>query len=199
MMRARVEVAASAPALTTTTTLGVLAMAKHHVSAHAGAINAAQFISPILLIGTLAQAMRCAVLSERNLAAISALDAEIDASISTAEAAWGDAKAAATSILARAEHLPDVVVLIAAIVEQLVTLRDEEAGEEFMQQIHDRRADLWLAACRTGDLQLQRRLAWAIDALQDMRALETFGGIATPQGPCPVAPALSENMDLAAA
>ena len=174
-------------------------MAKQHVIAHAGAINTAQSISPILLIGTLAQAMRCAILSEHKLAAMSALDTEIDASISAAEAAWGDAQAVATSILDRAEHLPDVMVLIAAIVERLVALRDEEAGEAFMRQIYDRRADMWLAACRTDDLQLQRRLAWAIDALQDMRALETFGGIATPQGPCPAAPALSENMGLAAA
>lgn len=172
-------------------------MAKHHVSAHAGAINPAQFISPFLLIGTLAQAMRCAVLAERDLAAISALDAVIDSSISAAEAAWGDAQAAAISILNRAEHLPDAAVLIAAIVERLVALRDEDAGEAFMRQIHDRRADLWLAACRTPDLRLQRRLAWALDTLQEMATLDVFGGIAPPQGPCPVAP--SHDLEFAAA
>jgi hypothetical protein len=172
-------------------------MAKQHVIAHAVAINTAQSISPILLMSALALSMDRAARAERDLAAISALDAVIDSSISAAEAAWGVVQAAATSILDRAEHLPDVVVLIAAIVEQLVTLRDEEAGEAFMRQIYDRRADLWLAACRTPDLRLQRRLAWALDTLQEMATLDVFGGIAPPQGPCPVAP--SHDLEFAAA
>ena len=172
-------------------------MAKQHVIAQAGAINPANPISPILLMSALALSMDRAAQAERNLAAISALDAEIDSSISAAEAAWGGAQAAAISILNRAEHLPDAAVLIAAIVERLVALRDEDAGEAFMRQIHDRRADLWLAACRTPDLQLQRRLAWALDSLQEMATLDVFGGIAPSQGPCPVAP--SHELEFAAA
>lgn len=172
-------------------------MAKQHVIAYAGAINTAQSISPVLLMSALALSMDRAAQAERDLAAISALDALIDSSISAAEAAWGDTQAAAISILNRAEHLPDAAVLIAAIVERLVALRDEEAGEAFMRQIYDQRADLWLAACRTPDLRLQRRLAWAIDKLQEMATLDVFGGIAPPQGPCPVAP--SHDLEFAAA
>ena len=172
-------------------------MAKQHVIAHAGAINTAYSISPILLMSALALSMDRAAQAERALAAMSALDAEIDASISAAEGAWGDSQAAASSILDRAEHLPDAAVLIAAIVERLVALRDEEAGEAFMRQIYDRRAELWLAACRTPDLRLQRRLAWALDTLQEMATLDVFGGIAPPQGPCPATP--SHELEFAAA
>lgn len=174
-------------------------MAEKHVIARAGAINPVKTLSPYLLAYELAHYMRGAVMAERTLAAITAMDANLDTAISAAEAAWGDAQVVAASILGKAEHLPDVIVLIAAIVERLVALRDEEEGETFMQQIHERRADLWLAACRTGDLRLQRGLAWALDTLQDMAALDTFGAITPPQGPCPTAPDLSRHMDLTAA
>ena len=174
-------------------------MAEKHVIARVGAINPTISTSPYLMAYELALRMRSAVIAERTLAAITATDANIDTAITAAEAAWGDAQVVAASILGDAEHLPDVMVLIAAIVERLVALRDEEEGETFMQQIHDRRADLWLAACRTNDPRLQRGLAWALDALRDMAVLDTFGAIAPPQGPCPTAPDMSQHVDLAAA
>lgn len=174
-------------------------MAEKHVIARVGAINPTISTSPYLMAYELARRMRSAVMAERTLAAITAMDVNIDTTITAAEAAWGDAQVIAASILSDAEHLPDFIVLIAAIVERLVALRDEEEGETFMQQIHDRRADLWLAACRTDDLRLQRGLAWALDALQDMAALDTFGAITLPQGPCPTAQGLSPHMDVAAA
>ncbi|WP_322896285.1 MULTISPECIES: hypothetical protein [unclassified Yoonia] len=174
-------------------------MAEKHVVARAGAINPTQTLSPYLLAHELARCMRGAVMAERALAAMTAMDANIDTAISATEAAWGDANLMAASILGEAEHLPDVIVLIAAIVERMVALRDEEEGKTFMQQIHNRRADLWLAACCTGDLRLQRGLAWTLDALQDMAALDTFGAITPPQGSCPAAPDLSQHMDLTAA